>query len=122
MTKKYNLSKIMKRAWELFRTTVKNFSECLKKSWAEAKEAVKVTTRYQLKDWFYKKLVEEKRSGSWIVYGTFGKEDVLKETEKAVYVSMGVYNAATGAESAWAKNAGFRNPALQSINFKKRKK
>lgn len=117
MTNKYNLSKIMKRAWELFRTTVKSFSECLKKAWAEAKEAVKVTTRYQLKDWFYKKLVEEKRSGSWIVYGTFGKEDVLKETEKAVYVNMGVYNAATGAESAWTKKCWIPKSCVTEYEF-----
>lgn len=34
---KYNKSMIMKRAWELKRTTNNAFSICLKKSWAEAK-------------------------------------------------------------------------------------
>lgn len=33
----YDKSKIMKRAWELKRTTDNTFSICLKKSWAEAK-------------------------------------------------------------------------------------
>jgi hypothetical protein len=38
-TKKYNLSKIMKRAWELKRSYVDAiFSECLKEAWLEAKE------------------------------------------------------------------------------------
>lgn len=32
--KKYDLSNIMRRAWELFRTTGKSFSVCLVKAWA----------------------------------------------------------------------------------------
>ena len=38
--KKYNLSKIMKRAWEMKRSyhcRALTFAQCLKKSWAEAK-------------------------------------------------------------------------------------
>ena len=36
--KKYNLSKIMTKAWNLFKTaTDKTFSECLKKAWKLAK-------------------------------------------------------------------------------------
>lgn len=40
---KYNLSKIMKRAWEIKRTTTNIFSICLKKSWAEAKQPAYLT-------------------------------------------------------------------------------
>ena len=36
--KKYNLSKIMKRAWELVKKTGMTISSGLKKSWKEAKE------------------------------------------------------------------------------------
>lgn len=36
--KKYNLSKIMKRAWELVKTAGMNISAGLKKAWREAKE------------------------------------------------------------------------------------
>lgn len=36
---KYNKSAIMRRAWELKRTTNDTFSVCLKKAWAEAKSA-----------------------------------------------------------------------------------
>lgn len=44
--KKYNLSQIMKAAWNSYHTfkrtiTPWNFSSCLKKAWADAKEAVK---------------------------------------------------------------------------------
>lgn len=34
---KYNKSEIMKKAWELNKTTNHTFSICLKKAWAEAK-------------------------------------------------------------------------------------
>lgn len=40
--KKYNLSKIMKRAWELrksYRARALTFAECLKRAWQEAKTA-----------------------------------------------------------------------------------
>lgn len=43
--KKYNLSQIMKKAWETYRkfqsfATKLSFSECLRRAWAEAKKAV----------------------------------------------------------------------------------
>lgn len=47
--KKYNLSKIMKNAWNTFKESQKwvkkyqlSFSECLRRAWAEAKAAAKV--------------------------------------------------------------------------------
>lgn len=33
----YNKSNIMKRAWELYRTTTDIFADCLKRAWEEAK-------------------------------------------------------------------------------------
>ena len=39
-TKKYNLSKIMKRAWEMkksYKARALNFAQCLKRAWEEAK-------------------------------------------------------------------------------------
>ena len=39
--KKYNLSKIMKNAWAMFRKGGKLFSECLRKAWAIAKGLAK---------------------------------------------------------------------------------
>lgn len=38
---KYDMSKIMKRAWELVKTMGMNISEGLKKAWKEAKNMVK---------------------------------------------------------------------------------
>lgn len=37
--KRYNLSAIMKRAWELVKKTEMSISVCLRKAWAEAKNA-----------------------------------------------------------------------------------
>lgn len=39
--KKYNLSKIMKDAWNLFREKFGSFADCLRKAWAIAKVPVK---------------------------------------------------------------------------------
>lgn len=47
--KNFNLSKIMKRAWELKKENTDNiFGECLKMAWAEAKgtDEVKITREY----------------------------------------------------------------------------
>lgn len=41
MKKTYNLSTIMKKAWNLFKAGIASFAECLKKAWAEAKEFAK---------------------------------------------------------------------------------
>ena len=37
MKTRYNLSNIMKRAWQLFNATTDTFAECLKKAWADDK-------------------------------------------------------------------------------------
>lgn len=45
--KKYNLSKIMKRAWELVEMKGMDISSALKKSWKEAKEEKNIIKRYR---------------------------------------------------------------------------
>lgn len=45
MTKKtYNLSNIMKKAWQLFNANVGSFAECLTKAWADAKAFVEAVS------------------------------------------------------------------------------
>lgn len=46
--KKYNLSAIMNRAWEIRRKTTASFSYALKQAWGEAKMEVKVYPAYSL--------------------------------------------------------------------------
>lgn len=41
MTKRYDLSKIMRRAWELVKKAAMSISEGLRKAWREAKEMTK---------------------------------------------------------------------------------
>ena len=43
--KKYNLSKIMKRAWELVKKSAMTISSGLKKAWEEAKRTMKGTEK-----------------------------------------------------------------------------
>lgn len=54
--KKYNLSKIMKRAWEMVKTAGFGISEALKKAWKEAKETMMKGTEKQIT--FAKDLME----------------------------------------------------------------
>lgn len=46
--KKYNLSKVMKRAWELVKKVGFGISEALKKAWKEAKETMMKGTEKQI--------------------------------------------------------------------------
>ena len=58
--KKYNLSKIMKRAWEIKKEDCKNiFGKCLKIAWEEAKNPVEKSEKEILVDRLNKKAEEE---------------------------------------------------------------
>ncbi|MDD3225814.1 MAG: hypothetical protein PHX70_14140 [Clostridium sp.] len=75
---KYNLSTIMKRAWEIKKENKKNiFGICLQIAWEEVKKAA--TKRIEvIKDWFMNKKFGKEVSN-------FGdKLEVIRETEKAV--------------------------------------
>lgn len=75
---KFDLSKIMKRAWEIKKEDKKNvFSICLQIAWEEVKKVA--TKRVEvIKDWFMSKKFGKEASN-------FGdKLEVIKETEKAV--------------------------------------
>lgn len=47
---KYNLSEIMKRAWEVVRKTGTSFAAALKFSWACAKKALEIKTKEHRED------------------------------------------------------------------------
>lgn len=55
--KKYDLSKIMKRAWELVKKAALSISDALKKAWEEAKEVVEKEVK---KDFYYFNSLAEK--------------------------------------------------------------
>lgn len=91
--KKYNLSEIMKHAWELFKDdSIKlSFSECLRASWKQAKKvAAKAVKKniiiVDMSKWFVKKL--DAVSFMAIDSGMAVNDIILeKETEKAVMLS-----------------------------------
>ena len=91
--KKYNLSEIMKHAWELFKDdSIKlSFSECLIASWKQAKKvAAKAVKKniiiVDMSKWFVKKL--DAVSFMAIDSGMAVNDIILeKETEKAVMLS-----------------------------------
>lgn len=80
---KYNLSKIMKNAWNLVKTTGMSISAALKNAWASAKSPLK---QLHMKEWFANKVAKEIRCN----LHTTEIFAVLRETEKALYVLLNV--------------------------------
>lgn len=80
----YNKSEIMKKAWSIFKSTKKTFSEALKESWKRAKESV----RYVIPDWFMNKNLDKVTTAHCICYQSFDASDIVKETEKAYLVEL----------------------------------
>ncbi len=89
--KKYNLSKIMKRAWEIRRKTTARFSYALKQAWGEAKMEVKVYPAYSLDGKIG--TAEEKKQAEELVKSfcqTFKESslpDTIEESDKFIYHS-----------------------------------
>lgn len=80
--KKYNLSKIMKMAWELVKKANATMSAALKFAWMKEKEMInkKEEKVVIIPNWFF-----EKKFG--VLFGAaLKKGNVLKETEKAYLV------------------------------------
>ena len=84
---KYDLKKIMKRAWEIKKENVKYiFALCLKKAWEEVKNTVSLVKgkSYTVKNWFANKVANEAKKNISMC-DVFA---ILKETEKAVYAML----------------------------------
>lgn len=62
---KYNLSEIMKRAWEIVKKAGTSFTTALKFSWACAKKALEIKTKEHREDEDYKV--------SFIIWAKYGK-------------------------------------------------
>lgn len=76
--KKYNLSKIMKRAWELVKKTGMTISTGLKKAWAEAKNTSKETVNVVVSR--FDSYNVRRYSTPWIcLMSETGKHDFSKE-------------------------------------------
>lgn len=68
--KKYNLSKIMKRAWKLVKEKFMNISSALKKSWREAK--------------MEEKMVELKGTEKQVAWATQIREDAINTINRNI--------------------------------------
>lgn len=96
--KKYNLSAIMKRAWELVKKMGMSISSGLKKAWKEVK-----MNYLAVKEWFLGK--EQEKATHYNIFLDFERnedgtikvtdgyafakiEETIKETEKAVQVKI----------------------------------
>ena len=80
---KYNLSKIMKDAWNLVKTMGLSISSALKCAWSSAKSPLK---QLHMKEWFANKVANEIRCN----LRTTEIFAVLRETEKALYVMLSI--------------------------------
>lgn len=102
---RYNMSEIMKRAWNLFKSNanIKSLSEGLKKAWAEAKGAVSSLIRYRVKEWFYNKNEDSFTTDHCVAYPTFYNDEIVKETEKALCIKFDLFTKG-GAETKYTKN------------------
>lgn len=100
---KYNKSEIMKKTWNIFRSTKHSFSESLKRAWAHAKELANTTVRYMIPDWFMNKNLDKVTTPHCMCHQTFAKEDIVKETEKALCIALGLITK-SGYETYYTKN------------------
>lgn len=78
--KKYNLSKIMKRAWELVKTAAMTISAALKKAWSEAKTPAAIKMCACGKETFTVNTLTGEVSGK-----TYNSRQFLKDNFKATW-------------------------------------
>ena len=114
--KGYNKSEIMKRAWSFKKTSKMTLSEALKRAWAEAKKALLNTTRYIIEDWFMNKNYDKVSTMHCECYQRFGKADIIKETEKALLVKLGMCTKA-GYETDYTKNVWVPKSVVSEFYF-----
>ncbi len=109
-----NLRNIMKRAWEIKRQDSRNiFAECLKMAWAEAK---KVVTRFAIPAWFMEKNADKVTTENLICFNTFNKNNIVKETEKAIQVELEMMTR-SGMESRYTKKVWVPKSIIETYSF-----
>lgn len=78
------------------------FGCALSTLWKEAIEEEVKHVGYQVKDWFYKKNIDNFVTAHCYACRYFSNEDIIKETEKAYQVKLDLVTNA-GAETAYTK-------------------
>lgn len=111
--KKYNKSEIFKAAWKMVREFVVSLSEALKKAWEDAKKK-NSTNRFRIKDWFFNKYFTEKFTTAHCeCFSDFYSHNVLKETEKAIFVELDMMVSATGYDTSYTKKVWIPKSAVE---------
>nr|DAE61488.1 MAG TPA: hypothetical protein [Caudoviricetes sp.] len=107
---KYDLSAIMKKAWQLVKRFGFTISSALKKSWRDAK-----TNYIAIKEWFFDK--EQEKAEKYNVFMDFARnedgtqkiengyifakvEEIMKESEKAIQVRVST-GEVVGSYNGW---------------------
>lgn len=78
------------------------FGCALSNLWNEISEEAK-TVRFQINTWFLNKNADKLTTAHCHVSRYFGKEDIIKETEKAYQVNLELVTNNTGADTAYTK-------------------
>lgn len=90
---KYDLSMIMKKAWEIKKENVKNiFSECLKIAWAEAKNPVLKSEIELLKDYNVVLVKEADPAKNDMLFFMLNGNTLVVENTKRVYAGRDFNN------------------------------
>ena len=114
---KTTLQKVMKRAWKIKREDKRNiFGECLRMAWAEIKGTVK-TVGYQIADWFMNKNMEKVTTEHLMCYSNFFQNEIIKVTEKAYYVELGMRVKGSGAESRYTRKIWVPKSVVTTYTF-----
>ena len=114
-------SELFKKAHEMTRTTIAKlggnylvtFAQALKELY---KNAVK-TVRFQIKTWFINKNADKLTTAHCHVSPYFGKEDIVKETEKAYQVNLELVTNSTGADTAYTKLVWVPKSVCEAYSF-----
>lgn len=100
-------ARLFRRAHKMTKAAIAKFGGNYLVTFAQAlkelyKNAVK-TVRFQIKTWFLNKNADKLTTAHCHVSPYFGKEDIVKETEKAYQVNLELVTNSTGADTAYTK-------------------
>lgn len=104
-------SELFRKAHKMTKTAIAKFGGnyrvtfgcALSNLWKEAIEEEVKHVGFQIKTWFYNKNADKLTTAHCHASPYFGKEDIIKETEKAYQVNLELVTNSTGADTAYTK-------------------
>lgn len=92
------------------------FGCALSNLWKELSEEAK-TVRFQIKAWFLNKNADTLTTAHCHVSPYFGKDNIIKETEKAYQVNLELVTNSTGADTAYTKLVWVPKSVIEAYSF-----